>query len=89
MKSRIVLWAAIGALVAALWSIYITSTMHNLKSEGGFGWALICFTCPIALASHHAISLYQVLVANAATYAVVGTVVEIMRRRFRLHPIPN
>ena len=89
MKSRIVLWALMGALVAALWSVYISQTMQNLKNPDSFSGVLIRITCPIALANHHAISLYQVLLANAATYAIAGAVVEILRRRSRLQSIPN
>ncbi len=89
MKSRIAMWAALGASVAALWEVYISQTMQNLKNPDSFSGVLIRITCPIALANHHAISLYQVLLANAATYAVVGAVVEILRRRSRLQPIPN
>lgn len=45
-------------------------------------WTLICFTCPVAIAGrHHPISLYEVLVANAVTYALVGLVVETLRRQ--------
>ena len=89
MKSRIAIWAAVGALVAAFWAVYISATMQNLKNPENLSGVLIRITCPISLANHHAISLYQVLFANAATYAVVGAVVEILRRRSRLRPIPN
>jgi urea transporter len=89
MKSRIAMWAALGASVAAFWAVYISKTMQNLKNPDSFSGILIRITCPIALANHHAISLYQVLLANAVTYAVVGAVVEILRRRSRLQPIPN
>ena len=37
-------------------------------------------TCPIALLSSYPLSLYSVLFANAATYALVGTIVETLRR---------
>jgi len=39
-------------------------------------------TCPIAiLGSHFAISLHWVLVANLATYALVGVALEMLRRQ--------
>jgi hypothetical protein len=88
MKSRIAIWAAMGALVAAFWAVYITTTMQNLKYPGSIEWVLIRMTCPIALASHHAVSLYQVVAANTATYALIGTFVEIIRRHFRRRSIP-
>jgi len=40
-------------------------------------------TCPIALARHLALNFYSVLVVNAGTYAVVGAIVEILRRHYR------
>jgi hypothetical protein len=46
-------------------------------------WTLVDVTCPIALARHHALSFYFVLLMNAATYALVGTIVEAMRRHFK------
>ncbi|HXZ79805.1 MAG TPA: hypothetical protein VEG30_07745, partial [Terriglobales bacterium] len=39
-------------------------------------------TCPIAIAGMHVpISLYWVLLVNAATYALVGLVVEALRQK--------
>ena len=89
MKSRIAIWAATGALVAAFWAAYIATTMQNLKYPGSIGAVLIRITCPIALANHHAMSIYQVVAANIATYALVGLVVEIVRRQFRTNAIPS
>jgi hypothetical protein len=89
MKSRIAIWAAIGALVAAFWAVYITTTMQNLRYPDSIGSILIRITCPISLASHHAVSLYQVIFANALTYALVGAVVEIARRNFRVSTISS
>ena len=41
--------------------------------------------CPIAMAGmHHAVSFYETLAANAATYALVGLIVETFRRRLHL-----
>jgi hypothetical protein len=89
MKSRIAIWAATGALVAAFWAVYIAITMQNLKYPDSIGGVLIRITCPIALASHHAVSLYEVVAANIATYALVGLVVEIIRRKFRTSAVPS
>jgi hypothetical protein len=81
MKYRIAMWASVGFLVAGGWALYfawsnkdnpippIVSTLSRL-------------TCPVAIAgSHFPLSLYWVLVANVATYAVVGLIVEILRRQ--------
>ena len=40
---------------------------------------LVRLTCPIALFSHYPISLSWVLLANAATYALVGIIVEMSK----------
>lgn len=65
-------------------------------------WALVYFTIPISLVrnyphfirmmhyGHAANSMYFVLVVNAATYALVGWVVEILRRYYQHgRPIAN
>ena len=45
-------------------------------------WTLASLTCPVAIAGrHYAIGLYQVLAANALTYALVGLIVETLRHR--------
>jgi hypothetical protein len=88
MKTRIAIWAVAGAIVVAFWSIFFMTTHLNLGASG-IGRAIVCFTCPIALAGRHPQSLYFVLVANAATYALVGVVVEVMRRHYRIHSISN
>ena len=43
-------------------------------------WTLACLTYPIALAHRYPLSLYVVLLANAATYALVGVLLETIRR---------
>jgi hypothetical protein len=43
---------------------------------------LVQFTCPVAIVgSHYPISIYSALVANVATYALAGLVVETLRRQ--------
>jgi hypothetical protein len=80
MKLRIAIWAGIGALVVLFWNLYISETS---PTPLGALWTLVDVTCPIALARHHALSFYFVLLMNAATYALVGTIVEAMRRHFK------
>ncbi len=79
MKLRIAIWAGLGALVVVLWSLYISAT----PVPSGVMWTLAYLTCPIALARHYALSFYFVLLVNAGTYALAGTIVETMRRRLR------
>jgi hypothetical protein len=47
-------------------------------------WTLVRLTCPIAFAGFHfhfPVSIYWFFLANAATYALVGLVVETLRRQ--------
>jgi hypothetical protein len=80
MKLRIGIWAAVGALVVALWTLYIS--VSKPTSLGNI-WILADLTCPISLVRNHALSFYFVLLVNAATYALIGMIVEIMRRFFK------
>jgi hypothetical protein len=80
MKLRIAIWAGTGALVVVLWSLYIFLAK---STPLGAMWTLVDLTCPIALARRYPLSIYPVLLANAATYALIGTVVETMRRHFK------
>ena len=82
MKSRIAVWATAGALVVIVWTIYISATHANPLAAGGIGQVLAYLTCPIAIAIHHQPqSFYLVLLANAATYALAGLIVETTRHR--------
>lgn len=89
MKSRIAIWATLGALVVVAWRVYISATLSNPLGTGGPGRALAYLTCPIAIASRHPQSFYFVLVVNAATYALVGIVVETMRRYYHVRSNPR
>ena len=79
MKYRIAIWAAAGFLVASGWAVYflVASKDHPIEPTVS---TLVRLTCPIAIAgSHYPISLYLALATNAATYALVGLVVETLR----------
>jgi hypothetical protein len=82
MKSRIAVWATLGALVVVGWRLYIAATLSNPLGRGGLGRALVFLTCPIAMGSHHPQGFYFVLVANAATYALAGLLFETARREY-------
>ena len=77
MKHRIAMWTGAGALIAVLWTIYISTTS---TTPLGIVRTLAYLSCPISLAHQHALNFYFVLLFNAATYAMVGTVVETVRR---------
>jgi hypothetical protein len=81
MKYRIAIWAAAGFLVAAGWAVYllVASTDHLIEPIVS---TLIRVTCPVAIVgSHYPVSLYAALVANVATYALIGLVLETLRRQ--------
>lgn len=80
MKLRIAIWAAAGAFVVVLQFIYFMTTHASLH---GLMLTLVCISCPIALTRQHPMSVYFVLLTNAATYAVVGALIETILRHFR------
>ncbi|MBI4910158.1 MAG: hypothetical protein HY820_41455 [Acidobacteria bacterium] len=80
MKFRIAIWAGVGALIVVLWTLYISATS---PAPLGTVRILAYLTCPIALAHQYALSFYSVLLVNAATYALLGTVAETMRQHYK------
>lgn len=80
MKYRVALWASAGFLVALGWAL-IALAIHPASTDGLF-WALASITCPIAFARYLPISIYTVLAANAATYGLIGLIVETLRKRY-------
>jgi hypothetical protein len=81
MKYRIAIWGAAGFLVASGWAVYFLVAVKNLPIEPMVS-TLVRLTCPIAIVgSHYPVSLYLALAANVATYALVGLVVETLRRQ--------
>ncbi len=82
MKYRIAIWAAAGFLVAGGWAVYFLVASKDRLIEPIVS-TLARLTCPVViLGSQFPISLPSALVANVATYALVGLVVEAMRRQF-------
>ena len=83
MKHRIAVWASVGFLIAGCWALYFAmrskdNPIEPIVSTLGF------LTQPFVLVSfyfHFPLSVYWVLVANAATYALVGLMVETLRQK--------
>ena len=83
MKYRILIWAGVGFLIAGCWGLYFAMANKDNPIDPIVN-TLARITCPIAIASsyfHFPISLYWVLVVNAATYALVGLMVETLRQK--------
>jgi hypothetical protein len=81
MKYRIGMGAIAGFLVAGCWALYALSTTPPALTSADPLMTLARLTCPIALLSFYPLSVYLVLLANAATYAIVGLTVEALRQR--------
>jgi len=82
MKYRIAIWASVGFLIAGGWALYALATTPPALGLGDPLLPLVRLTCPIAiLGSSYPISLYSALLANAATYALAGLIVETLRQR--------
>jgi hypothetical protein len=85
MKYRIATWAIVGFLVAGCWALYFA----NLNKENPIEpivYSLSRLTCPIVFVGdyfHFGISLYSVLLANVAIYALLGLIVETLRRQLK------
>ena len=81
MKYRVAIWAAAGFVVSSGWAVYFLVRNKDLPIEPMM-FTLVRLTCPIAIVgSHHPVSLYLALATNVATYALVGLVVETLRRQ--------
>jgi len=79
MKYRIAMWAGAGFLVASYWAFYAFAAMPTMLFAKPEIMILVRLTCPIALLSQYPLSLSWVLFANAATYALLGLIVETLR----------
>jgi hypothetical protein len=84
---RIALWASAGLLVVGCWQLYFLATAPiPMTTATPILWTLARWTCPIvALGSyfHFGVGLDWVLIANVATYACIGLMVETLRRQLR------
>jgi hypothetical protein len=80
MRYRIAGWASVGFLVACGWALYFAAGKAHPEP---FVNLLVHLTCPIALLNSYPLGLYLVLLANAATYALVGLIVETTRRQLK------
>lgn len=83
MKYRIAIWASAGFLVAACWALYFAMRIKDNPIEP-LVYTLGSLTQPVVLIGSHfhfGMSFYLVILANAATYALVGLIVETLRQR--------
>jgi len=87
MKRRIATWVCVGFLIACCWIVYtfVTSpetlgvTLREPLVE-----ALLYTSCPIGYAGRYfPLHFWWIPPANAATYALIGLIVEALRRTAR------
>ena len=89
MKCRLAIWGSLGAFVVIAWTLYINAISPIQITSNAVAWTLACLTCPIALAHRYPLSIYFVLLANAATYALIGLLVEAIRRHHHSRSLPS
>jgi hypothetical protein len=83
MKRRIAIWASVGFLVACCWILYTFLTPPDQLSvlTQPIGQLAVSLSCPISVAGRYfPIRFWWIPPINAATYAVVGLIVEALRR---------
>jgi hypothetical protein len=84
---RIALWASTGFLVSLAWALYFASTDKALRIEP-LAHTLASLTQPLVavglyLQPVHNLGFAWVAIANAATYALLGVIVENAREHYR------
>lgn len=86
VRFRIAMWAAAGFFVAVAWALYSFAMAPMAVSPANpLVWTLAWLTCPLVMAGfhlHYGLHLYWVLLANTATYALAGLLVETLRRQW-------
>jgi hypothetical protein len=88
MKYRIAMWASAGFLVVCCWQLYILATAPTPISADPTAW-ITRVSCPIVFLSFYfnfGVKIGWVLLANTATYALLGWFVEALRRTISRAP---
>jgi hypothetical protein len=90
---RIVMWSIAGFLVSAAWGFYFATADKSIPI-GQIVYALARLTEPaaaivISFNSHYPLGLRAVEFMNAVTYALLGLIVETIRRRSHFLHVSN
>jgi hypothetical protein len=84
---RIVMWASAGFLISAGWGFYFAVADKSVPI-GPIVYALTRLTVPAAaVLIHYPLGLRAVEIMNAATYALLGLIMETIRRRSQIPDI--
>lgn len=85
MQRRIAIWASVGFLVACCWVLYTFATTPEhliMTMREPVVEAVFFLSCPIVSAVRSVpLPFWWVPPINAATYAGIGLIVEILRRK--------
>jgi hypothetical protein len=81
MKTRIAMWAAAGFLIAGCWELFVSLSVPFANQRIADVWLLAAITCPVTLVRYLPVTWYAVLIANTATYVLLGLTVETLRKR--------
>jgi hypothetical protein len=82
MRNRILIWSGAGFLIALCWAVYALAFPISSASNAA---SLARFTQPVVLAGsyfHFGLGVEWVLLANAATYALIGALAEGLRSSY-------
>jgi hypothetical protein len=85
MKYRIAVWSIMGFVVAGCWALYAFARPFPITAADPIVENLAGLTQPIVLAGFHfhfGLHFYWVVLANAATYGLIGVIVETLRFQF-------
>lgn len=84
---RIVMWGSVGFIVAVGWALYFANA-NRAEPIGPMVYTLSRLTAPlVALAAGYGLSIgvRTSVLANAATYALIGLILVTIRRSSRSH----
>jgi hypothetical protein len=85
MKYRIAIWASAGFLIACCWVLYsfvIPPDRLVFLMKDPIAEAILFLSCPLVYALRDVpLAFWWVPLINAATYALIGLVVEALRRK--------
>ena len=78
MIRRIALWGVMGFVVACCWFVYSWVTMPNPNLAR---WTVVAITAPASLIGRSMpLAYYWFIFLNAAIYAMLGLLLELIRR---------
>jgi hypothetical protein len=90
MERRVAIWAGLGFLVAGCWVVYTFVTPPDaLLMNQPLVQTALYLTCPISyILRHYSVSWRLFLLLNAASYSVVGMILEMFRLKSKPSLVP-